>query len=395
MIWTVERSSMTSKTKIGVSRSMAFAAMLTAFLVVASWARAQAPTRVVGTITTINGNTLTVRTDTGDVHQIVVPSTAAIKQIEPGQKTLAGAETIQIGSLANGDRVLVGLDPNAPTGTLQALTIIAVKQSELTRKQEQEREEWQKNGVGGLVKSVDPSSGAIVLTSGTGTAAKTITVHTTSATVLKRYAPASVNYELAKPAPITKIHPGDQLRARGTKNTDSSEVDAAEVVSGSFRNISGTVTSLDASSSTLIVKDMAKKQQVTIHITPDTQMHQLPERMATMLAAILKGGQNGAARSGGNGSGDNGSGAGSQRAGGPGRGPGGDLQQMLVRAPSIQLADLKKGDAIMLVSTNGDGDVTAITLLAGVEPLLQAPASQDLLANWSMSTGGGAEQAGQ
>jgi hypothetical protein len=39
----------------------------------------------------------------------------------------------------------------------------------------------------------------------------------------------------------------------------------------------------------------------------------------------------------------------------------------------------------MLVSSDGTNDVTAITLLAGVEPLLEAPAaSRDLLANWSV-----------
>jgi hypothetical protein len=61
---------------------------------------------------------------------------------------------------------------------------------------------------------------------------------------------------------------------------------------------------------------------------------------------------------------------------------------MLSRAPAIQLPDLKKGDAVMLVSTQGTADVTAITLLAGVEPLLEAPAaSQNLLSNWSMNSG--------
>jgi hypothetical protein len=42
----------------------------------------------------------------------------------------------------------------------------------------------------------------------------------------------------------------------------------------------------------------------------------------------------------------------------------------------------------MLVSTGGTAEVTAITLVAGVEPLLEAPAaSQNLLANWSMNSG--------
>jgi hypothetical protein len=73
-----------------------------------------------------------------------------------------------------------------------------------------------------------------------------------------------------------------------------------------------------------------------------------------------------------------------------GRRGGGDLQSMLSRAPAIQLKDLQKGDAIMLVSTQGTSEVTAVTLLAGVEPLLQAPASTQnmLLSNWNMSSGG-------
>ena len=70
---------------------------------------------------------------------------------------------------------------------------------------------------------------------------------------------------------------------------------------------------------------------------------------------------------------------------------------MLSRAPAVQFADLKKGDAVMLVSTDGSTDVTAITLLAGVEPLLEAPAaaSQSLLNSWSIGTGGAEEAAAQ
>ena len=66
---------------------------------------------------------------------------------------------------------------------------------------------------------------------------------------------------------------------------------------------------------------------------------------------------------------------------------------MLSRAPAIQLADLKKGDAVMIVSTDGSTDVTAITLVAGVEPLLEAPAASSLLNNWSMGGGAGAADA--
>lgn len=68
-------------------------------------------------------------------------------------------------------------------------------------------------------------------------------------------------------------------------------------------------------------------------------------------------------------------------------------QQILSRAPAITFSDLKKGDAVMLVATPGTSEVTAITLVAGVEPLLRAPESQDLLSSWSMNNGSAAADA--
>jgi len=159
-------------------------------LLVAVLAQAQAPSRIVGTITAISGNAITVKTDQGQVHQVQIPSTTALRRIAPGQRDLSTAETIQFSDLAIGDRALVKLDPNAPAGTEEALQIVAVKQADVALKQQQDREDWQKRGVGGLVKSADAGAGTIVLTSGAGATAKTITVHTTKTTILKRYAPA-------------------------------------------------------------------------------------------------------------------------------------------------------------------------------------------------------------
>ena len=69
------------------------------------------------------------------------------------------------------------------------------------------------------------------------------------------------------------------------------------------------------------------------------------------------------------------------------------MEQVLQRAPEIKLAELQKGEALMMVSTDGTNDVRAIKVLAGVEPLLESPeASRNLLANWSM--GGGEAAAG-
>jgi hypothetical protein len=377
--------------------------------------RAQAPSRYVGTITAIAGDTLTVKTDAGEVYQVQILATVVLKRIAPGQKDLSTAETIQFGDLASGDRVLVRLDPAATGATPQATQVIAVKQADVAQKQQKDREDWQRNGAGGLVKSVDAASGVVMLTSGAGATARTITVHTSKTTMLKRYAPGSVRYDEAQPAPIDAIQAGDQLRARGQKSADGAEINAEEVVSGIFRNISGTITSLDTAASTLTVKDLITKKPVTIHIGGEAPMHRLPEMMARMIATRLKGaapGSEGGAAGGvqaQNGSGNgqphhaqgqpsNGAGQAGQwqvRAPGGNGGGNGDMQQVLSRAPVIHLGDLQKGEAVMLVSTQGTSEVTAITLLAGVEPLLEAPeASQNLLANWSMGSGG-AEAAAQ
>ena len=91
--------------------------------------------------------------------------------------------------------MLVKLDPDAPAATPQAPQIVAVKQADVAQKQQKDREDWQRRGVGGLVKSVDAAAGVIVLTSGAGATAKTVTVHTTKTTMLKRYAPASVRFD--------------------------------------------------------------------------------------------------------------------------------------------------------------------------------------------------------
>ncbi len=371
---------------------------------VPAMALAQAP-RFIGSVTAISGNALTVKTDSGEEKQVTVPDGASIKRVEPGQK-LSEATAIKVTELAVGDRVLVQLDPNAPTP--QAAIIVAMKKADVAQRQEQEQQAWLR-GVAGLVKSADPASGTIQLTTGAGSLAKTVTVHTTQSTALLRYSPESVRFADAKPGPFDAIKPGDQLRARGTKSADGSQMTADAVVSGTFRNVAGLITQVDPGNSTITVKDLITKKPVTVHVAADVQMRRLSERMAQMLAMVLKGNAPGATFAAGgarNGNGGGPPGGGPPAGGGSSRGQGGgqggfgrsggggppDMQRMLSFAPAIKLSDLNKGEAVMLVATQGTTDVNAVTLLAGVEPLLEAPEAANLLSGWSMG-GGGAEAA--
>jgi hypothetical protein len=374
-----------------VTAGLAMAVMAAWLLATAPTARAQA-TRFLGSITTINGDTLTVKTDAGDAHQVQVPSSAQLKRIAPGQTDLTKAEDMEFSGLAVGDRVLVTLDPNATGGTPQAARVIAIKQADVAKKQEAESEEWNQ-GVHGLVKSVDSGTGIIVVNTRAGTVTKAVTVNTSKATILKRYAPGSVRFDQAQPGPIGAIQPGDQLWARGTKSADGTAIDAQGIVSGSFRSIAGTILSTDTAASTVTVKDLTTKKPVTIHVTADAQMRRLDDNVATMIATRMKGNQAG----GGNRPGNGGSGGGAGAGGGGGQRPfsqsgggragAGDLESILDRAPNIQIAALKKNDAVMIVATEDASGINAIKLLAGVEPLLEAPEAQDLLSSWSLSSG--------
>jgi hypothetical protein len=76
---------------------------------------------------------------------------------------------------------------------------------------------------------------------------------------------------------------------------------------------------------------------------------------------------------------------------GPRQGGGADFQQMLGRMPEVKVADLQKGDALIVVATQGTetSAPSAITLLSGVEALLTAsPTAASVLSPWSLSTGG-------
>jgi hypothetical protein len=70
-----------------------------------------------------------------------------------------------------------------------------------------------------------------------------------------------------------------------------------------------------------------------------------------------------------------------------------DLSRMLARLPTGSVADLKTGDAVMIVASPGADSFTAITLLSGVEALLTAPAGQApiTLSPWNI---GGAPEGG-
>lgn len=352
--------------------------------------------RAVGTITSITGNTITVTTDTGaEVNVIIQPSTRLVRSV-PGQTDLKSASPIQMQDLQVGDRLLAGGTAAEDGKSVLATTAIVMKKADIAEKQEQDRADWQKHGVGGVVKAVDAATETIKISTGT-LAGENLTIHVSKNTIIRRYAPDSVKFDDAKPGTFGQINPGDQLRARGTRSTDGSELVADEIVSGTFRNIAGTVVTTDPGNNSVTVMDLLSRRPVTLKITTDSQMHKLPptvaQRIAMRLKGVTPGGEAGGAAPA-SGPAKMANAETSPNGNGPGRRAGGppDFQQMLSRMPAVTLTDLQKGDALMIVATEGspNSPSTAIILLSGVEPILTAAPSQagTILSPWNLSTGG-------
>lgn len=365
--------------------------------------------RRIGTVKEISGDSITLAPDSGATVVVTVEATTRIVRIAPGEKDLKQAAQIQLQDIQIGDRIRVSGKASDDNQLFVAASIVVMKRSDLDARHQQDLQDWQKRGVDGLARAVDGDAGTVTIS----VRSKDLVIHTSNTTVIRRYAPDSVKFDDAKSGTLAEIHPGDQVRARGDRSADGSNVVAEEIVSGNFPLFTGTVVSIDANSSTLGVHDLSSKKNVLVKITQDSQLRHLPPEMAQGIAMRLKGaaaGAMGATASGAASNPDSGSGQRKKEQtadsatppsgvgeggmaqrrsgiGGHSGGPG-DFQQILNRAPTVSLADLHKGDAVVILSTEGNpGPGTAIKLFSGVEPILQAApnaAQAMMLAPWNL-----------
>jgi len=332
-----------------------------------------------GTVKSVAGSTITMATDAGQAVSISVAAGARILQVPVGSTNLAAASTIKLTDIAAGDHILVTGKAGDASGTFNAVRIILMKSADIAELQAAEQADWKINGIGGIVSAVDPATGNITVTSGT----RKIVVSTNSKTDFRRSARDSVKYQDAKPGTLADIHTKDQLQARGTKSADGLTVQAVEVISGTFENLSGLILSTDPATGTITLKDLATKKAVTVTITANADLRTMP----AMMAARFGGTANGAGGAGGR----RGGGGGQDTSGGM-RSP--DLSQMIQRMPAITVADLHKGDAVMIVAseaTPGASTATAITVVSGVDTILTANPNGGMDLGMSLGGGGGGD----
>lgn len=351
------------------------------------------PTILVGDVTSLTQSKIVLQTKDGAVD-VMLSGKTEFKRVPPENPVLKAAVASTFQDIAVGDRLAVSGIFSADKKTMPAKSVYLMTKTDIAQKQTKESEQWRTRGVSGKVVSINPQNSQITIeVRGLANSSNVVLTPKENAK-FRRYAPDSVRYSEAKMSSVSEIKPGDMLRALGDKSADGAAFTAEEVLTGAFQTVAGTVKTIDAAKGEVVIADFQTKKDVTISVGQSSTLKKFPEEMAQRMAMMQMGG---AAGAGGGlrpaGQGQNAAGGGMRppqtgnsqsetgNQGGQGRGGFGGMRggnqggidDMLERFPNITVADLKPGDVIAVSSSKSadTSKITAIKLLAGVEPFLK------------------------
>ncbi|MDP9171230.1 MAG: hypothetical protein M3N54_11485, partial [Acidobacteriota bacterium] len=357
----------------------------------------------------------TVKPDKGDDTTVKYDDKTSFLRIPAGETDMKKALPAAASDVAIGDRIVARVFTADPTGK-PARTLYVTKKADLAQRQQSTEEEW-KNATSGLVSSVDTGAHQIRFMAKVpgSPAPKEIVADISGKVDYRRYDPDSAKYTEST---LAAVKVGDLVRVLGQKNADGTEIKVQSIGSGSFKTIGIQVKSIDAAAKSISGIEISSKRPVTVALRGDTELKKFSDAAAMMVARQLNpsyqqvGGRGGRGGGGGGGNGapaaapapgaGDGAGAGAGAGGGMGRGGGRggrnmDIGKLIEQQPSIELADLKPGDAIIVTGAIGadPARVTATALVAGVEQILRAAPSNGadpLAGSWSTGGAGGGDQ---
>jgi hypothetical protein len=310
--------------------------------------------RSIGVVVAIDATVkrITLKTDAGPEIGIELQDTTRFLRVAPGSQDLSGATRITLSDVSAGDRILARGRSGSEANPFVADTVIVMSKADLAKKQEVERADWERRGIGGVITALDTASREVTIGVGDLKSSKSIVLQLPSEVKLRRYSPDSIRFSDARAIRLEDLRIGDQVKARGTRSNDGTGFLVEELVSGSFRDFAATIVAVDAERGTMQVMDLAAKNRVEARVLPASLLRRLSPAIVQILTARIAGTSGGSKESN------------------SGRH---DLQSMLEASPPLNLAELKEGDAVVISGTSGDdpAKLTAITVLAGVEPLLK------------------------
>jgi len=325
--------------------------------------------RVLGEVTTIDApqKQLSLKTADGKQTIVTVNDNTVYRRVPPGEINLDKAASISLEAIAVGDRVLV---QGKPDQSFVARAVIVMSKSEVAEKHARDREAWLKRGVSGVITALNPEKKDITLRTSLGASSNsTIPAVAAEGGTFRRYS-GSVKFKDARISSFAELKVGDQLRALGEKNADGTRYVAQEIVSGTFRTITGKIVSVDPATREVKITDAQTQKPLSVVVIDDSMLRRLSPDLVKLLIQI---------------SSKSSSSSGSESA----TGNQGDIQDRVEKSSVITLADLKPGDAI-LVSSITDADpsrITAVLLAAGVEELVKRQTQQPSRAPLNLGLG--------
>jgi hypothetical protein len=361
--------------------------------------------RLIGEVTAVDATAkqLTVRADTGETATLTTNEQTTYLRMPPGETSLQKGQPAAFADVHVGDRVLA---PGITAAGGAARQIILMARA-ATAAGGPGRDDGRR--LNGRVVSADASKKLIVVQTRGREGVEAVTVDASSAARILRYAPDSQRAADAQPGSFADVRAGDSLRATGERSADGKTFKAEEVLSGAFARFVGVIKNVDAARGELTVtNDLAGQGAVTLtfgsrstlrRATPEFEkaVAERAERFGRREQRRASGqggggggqaqGEGGAPREGRRdgerrrdgeqrgGDGERRGEGGQRRGGGPG-GPGGggnNIQQMVEGLPAVTLADLKKGDAVVVTVTPGadPARATVVSLLTGSAEVLR------------------------
>jgi hypothetical protein len=323
--------------------------------------------RVIGEITAVDvsAGRLTIKSDTGNVASILINGETSLLSVPPGEHSLEKALRISISDLNPGDRLYARYAPGADSQVAPARQVVVMSASHIKKRQNEEKEAWQKRSISGVVVALNPKAREITIVSPQRDGIKQIIVSASKAQRFRRYAPESIKFSDARPSSFEELRPGDQLRALGEKNADGTALAAEEIVSGGFRTVGGTVTSVSGDTGEVKIKLFGTGQPLTLVAGKNSVIRRIPAKVATLIA---------------------------QRAVSidTKKNDTEDSQAIIERLPTIPVSELKAGDVILTASAVGKDPtrMNAINVLAGIDGIINALQRAGALSNAQpLSTG--------
>ncbi|HEV2915158.1 MAG TPA: DUF5666 domain-containing protein [Pyrinomonadaceae bacterium] len=341
-----------------------------------------AQNRIIGAVTAIDASAMqvTIKTDDGAIVQVALNDRTSILRVPPGETDPAKAVKIGLADIAVGDRLFARGTVAADGKSVVARQVVITNGAAVAQQQERDREAERRRRVVGRITALDPATREITLLARSREGGETITISAPASVRLLRYAPDSLNPRDAKPGSFADLKIGDQIRAQGERSADGKRFTAEEIISGAFQRVGGTVTSINAAANEITVRNEQTGKSLTITVGGKSMLRRLTPEVAASLgergrrrtdrrssavaATEQEQGAQGRAQEGNGGGGAGGAdGRGRwQRTGGR------NFQEMIESLPAITIADLKKGDVVLVNGTIATADasrVTAITLLTG------------------------------